>query len=910
MAENLTGSAPFQPDPRFDRPETLNRTLQTRVLSLVSSPARYLGGELGARREGFAPDRANILLAFPDAYEIGMSHLGLRVLYSALQRRADTFCDLVFTPLPDLETIMRELGLPLFGLQCRRPARQFDVIGFSLGYELAYTNMLTMIDLAGSPLLADDRSASDPIFIAGGSCTLNPAVIGPFLDLVLPGDGEESSQEVARIIAAGKAEGQGRQEILAELRDLPGVWHPDVAKPVKAWVLSDLDALPCPDELVPLVEPVHDRLALEVMRGCTRGCRFCQAGMITRPVRERNPEALVAAAERGLRTTGYGEVSLLSLSSSDYGGLAAVVAGIQDGWEGSEVNLVLPSLRMDAVEPEVLERIGRRRPTSLTFAPETGTQRLRDVINKQISQDDILAAVEHAFAVGVKTVKLYFMIGLPTETDLDLEGIVDLVGQVVKSAPGGGGQVHVSISPFAPKAHTPFQWAGQISRQEMQRRNAFLAGRLRPMGVKTSLREPEVSYLEGLLGLGDASLAGVVQEVWRQGARFDAWTEHFDFSLWAEALSGCGVDTQALLAPRDPDLPLPWDQIDAGVTREFLGQEWIAAQAGHTLADCRPPGACHVCGVCGPELAPQLVEFGPVSQKSGAEPGRGGAKEQPSFDARNADPADADREARKWEIWRQQAAAKCWYRVEFCKQGDMIWLGHLDFQRQLQLALRRSGLPVAYSRGYHPHPLLKFGPSLPVGIAGLRECLDIAMEYQVPGWADVFNSYLPDGLKVLQAVVVGSQTPPSIDAAVGRFDYRAVLPAAGAGGPAYGTAAAIVAAFHDSSHWACVRHRPKGSIEIDARPLVPTGGLGLQTDNGGETGCVLEFSLLKSDSGTTLPAHDFLAALFAEALPEARHCAVSRTGYCGSQPDGRWLAPIKEVGETSRRFWLLRHMAG
>ena len=924
-------ATPWRPAPVFDDPAVLTDVLRRRVLPDVASPGRYLGGERGVEREGFRPGRPAILLTFPDVYEVGMSHQGLRILYTLLADRSPAFCDLAFTPWPDMERAMRREGLPLFGLESRRPARQFDVVGFSLGYELAYTNLLTMIDLSGSPLRAADRGEGDPIFIAGGSCVLNPGVVGPFLDLLVLGDGEDFVLELAAALAASRAAGEDRAARLARLRALDGTWWPGAATPVRSRVVRDLNAYPPPRQIVPVIEPVHDRVALEVMRGCVRGCRFCQAGMITRPVRERDTAALVAAAREGLEQSGHGEVSLLSLSSGDYSGLGEVVAGIQDALAGDRANLVLPSLRVDSVDEGLYERISSERPASFTFAPEAGSARLRDVINKNITDDDIVTTTGQALRSGVKNVKLYFMIGLPTETDEDLEDLARLVGRVVGQAPRGGAQVHVSLSPFSPKAHTTFQWAGQIPRAEIERRNRLVADRLRRYKLKLSLRDAETSFLEGLLGLGDGRVADVLERAWGLGARFDGWSEHLRIATWEQALAECGVDADAYLAPRDPDAPLPWDAVDVGVDKEFLKRDWRRAVAARTLADCRLEGPCYDCTSCSGDL--QHV-FASLAALEGAPPRRGPAIPShgrgttrladdplprftppppadpapgPEFDPRNADPRDPAREDPRWGGWRQQAAGKCWYRVQYAKTGDAVFLGHLDFQRQLHLALRRSRLPVAHSKGYHPHPMLKFGPPLPVGVAGERECLDIAFEHQVPGWTERLNRELPAGLGFGPAVAIGAQTPPSIDQAVSRFDYRVRLPGAHEGGPTVEAVEAAVDAFLASPSRLVVRRRPKGDIQIDARALVPAGGLEVVRDGGQESGPGLRVDLLRSESGAGLPVHEFLACLFGPALPEPGSCVVTRSGYKGLHPDGRWLSPLEEVGETGLRFWLGRH---
>jgi radical SAM-linked protein len=624
---------------------------------------------------------------------------------------------------------------------------------------------------------------------------------------------------------------------------------------------------------------------------------------------------------------------LLSLSTGDYSGLSEAVAGMQDTLEGSRTNVVLPSLRVDSVDENLYARISNERPKSFTFAPEAGSQRLRDVINKNITEEDIVTTAGQAFAAGVKSVKLYFMMGLPTETNEDLDELVALVGKVVAVAPRGGSQIHVSISPFAPKAHTPFQWAGQIPRAEIERRNHYLARPLRRMKVKVSLREDHVSWLEGILGLGDADMSRALERAWELGSRFEGWREHYNIGLWEQALADTGIDDSKYLAERDPDVPLPWDVVDAGVDKDFLIRDWRRSQKARVLPDCRLEGACYDCTSCDGDMVhifAKLESLGDAEARRGPAiptPFREGSAERytappplpapesappaaEAFDPRNEAMGQPGEEERKWQIWRQQAAVKCWYRVQYEKSGDMAFLGHLDFQRQMQLALRRSGLPVAYSKGYHPHPLLKFGPPLPVGVVGLRECIDIALERQVPGWTEEVNRTLPPGLRISREAVVGGQTPKSIDQIVSRFDYLVGLPGQDEGGPAPEKVQAAVRAFLDSADWIVRRRRPKGDIDIDARPLVYEDRLDVSDNTSGKGGALLRFSLLRSETGATLPVHDFLAALLGEALPVPGHCAITRTGIRGRHTDGRWISPVEEVGETSLRYWMGRHLVG
>ncbi len=888
-------------DSRHDHPEDLGRTLLGRVLPLVGKPGRYIGGEHGSpAADRWRAGGVNILLCFPDAYEVGMSHVGLRVLHHQLNLRDDTFCDLAFAPWPDMEDAMRREGLPLYGLASRRPARQFDLVGFSLGYELGYTNVLTMLDLAGLALRAADRGEDDPLVIAGGSCAMNPTVMGPFCDAIFPGDGEPAVADVAALLGRGRAEGWPRARRLAELHAVSGAWHPGVTAPVATRVLPDLNASPPPDVMVPTIEPVHDRIAIEVMRGCARGCRFCQAGMIQRPVRERDAAGIVAGAGDAAAKTGLREIGLLSLSTSDYSGLDVAVAGIQDSLAGTHTNLVLPSLRVDSVSPDLYDRISRERPASFTFAPEAGTQRLRDVVNKRLADADILRTAADAFHGKVKTMKLYFMIGLPTETDDDLRGIVDLVARVAALAPQGGTQLTVSVSPFSPKAHTPFQWSGQIPREEIARRNHLVAAGLRGLRVKVSLRDPDISVLECALGLGDARLADVVETAWRAGARFDGWDESFDAARWQEAFRAVGVDPWQYAQPRDLDAPLPWDSVRGPVDRAFLAAEWARALAGETTPDCRLEGDCVACAACAGDighvaarLEPAPVVLTRLAVSPAAEPVRPAA-------------GPPTPRSEQWRHWREQASAKVWYRLEYSKQGAMAFLGHLDFQRQLQFALRRSSLPIAYSKGYHPHPLLKFGPPLPVGVAGEREVLDLALLTEAPDLAARLDREMPAGLGVLRAVVVGTITPPPIETRAQRLDYRVVFPDRPADRPDPDVARAAVAAFLATDRWPLLRRRPKGDAEIDARSLVPVDGLAWEAGPGALP--PLRVSLVRVGEGAGLPIHDLLGALFGAALPEPRFCSVTRTGMSGGDARGRWLSPLDEVLETRRQIWLQAHL--
>ena len=581
---------------------------------------------------------------------------------------------------------------------------------------------------------------------------------------------------------------------------------------------------------------------------------------------------------------------------------------ILEGIEGTHTRLELPSLRVDALDSEIYDLIRNEKPSSFTFAPEAGSQRLRDVINKNVTEADIFDSIGRAFDAGAKKIKLYFMIGLPTETDADLDALVDLVRRIVKIAPGGGAQITVSISPFAPKAHTPFQWAGQISRKEIDRRNVHLQKALRPTRVKLSLRDPEVSRLEALLGLGDRRLAETVLAAWRAGARFDAWDEHFDPSIWEAAISGTGIDPRAYLDPRDPDAPLPWDGVFAQVDRGFLKTEWEKALDAQVTGDCRLTGGCDLCEACGPELTHIAAD---IPARESKRPVSG--PEAPAFDPRNARPDDPALERDRWRKWRERAPGKCWYRMEFTKTGTTRFLGHLDFQRLLQMALRRSGLSVAYSQGFNPRPLFKFGPPLPLGVGGEHELMDLAFTHMNHGWEARLDAELPDSVRILGSEVIGPAVPESIDKSVDRQDYRVILPATEEGGPDRQTVQEAIDAFLELPERIHLRRRPKGDVEVDVRPMVEAGGLRICAEPailpGGTSALEMELELLREHDTPGLPIHDFLAALFGAALPEPRLCVITRTALLSRDKDGGWRSPLERVREINRRYWLRKHIS-
>lgn len=596
-----------------------------RLLPRVEKPARYVGGELHAIAKDWNQVKIKIAFAFPDVYEVGMSHLGLHILYHIVNQRPDALMERVFAPWPDMENLMRREGVPLFALESRRPLRDFDAIAFTLQYELSYSNVVNMLDLAGLPVCAAARGEHMPLVIAGGPCAFNPEPLADFVDVFFIGEGEDVIHAFIDTLVAARERSLSRREVLLKLASIPGAYVPalynvtyrddgavDSIVPVAAGVpprvqrrvVRDLDAAPFPVRpIVPYLSPVHDRAVLEVFRGCTRGCRFCQAGMIYRPVRERSKEKLLELADGLLRHTGYDELSLASLSTTDYSRLRELISALDTRYRRDKVSISLPSLRVDAFAVDIARTLQEVRKSTLTFAPEAGTQRLRNVINKQVTEEDLLGAVEAAFKAGWLRVKLYFMIGLPTETDADVEEIAALAEKVLAvgrkcGVPKGRLSVTVSVSSFVPKAHTPFQWEPQAPMEVLVARQALLKRLLRGPRVLLHWHDPRMSFLEAVFARGDRRLGAVLRHAQARGCRFDGWREQFRYEAWLEAFSAAGLNPEDYAYRRfDYGDILPWEHIDSGVSKEFLMTEHERALRGEVTEDCRG-GFCTGCGVC------------------------------------------------------------------------------------------------------------------------------------------------------------------------------------------------------------------------------------------------------------------------------------------------------------------------
>ncbi|PID29939.1 MAG: B12-binding domain-containing radical SAM protein [Candidatus Cloacimonadota bacterium] len=669
-----------------------------KYLHLINKPGRYVDHELNAWRKTPSEKTVNFVFVFPDVYEVGVSHLGLKILYSILNRQGDSMADRCYAPWPDLGDLLKKDKVLLAGIESQIALKDFDAVGFTMQSELTFTNVLYVMDLAEIPVFGTERTDDDPVVLAGGPAITNPEPMSDFFDAVLIGDGEEAIIEIKDIIKDNRG---NRKAILEGLSKIPGVYVPSHPQnnPVKIrkyMKFSDNENTHSP-QLVPWIQATHNRYTSEIMRGCSRGCRFCHAGMFYRPVRERNPESVLKKLIDEVEEFGWDEVALVSLSSSDYTCIKPLMTSILERLKDSKTSLSLPSLRVDSLDRHLVKLMNTIGQSGLTIAPEAGSQRLRNVINKNLSEEDILDGVRIALENGWRVIKLYFMVGLPFEEESDIDGIIDLVEKIISMA-GKRLQINITLSPFVPKPFTPFQWSRMDDRENIREKCKRVKGHFsRKKFVKISYHTLENSMLEAVISRGDKKIGKWIYGAFRNGAKFDGWTECFDWKNWLDSASENGIDLQHELRERNKDECLPWESADIGISKIFLLSEIKKAENEATTEDCRKQ--CSACGLCDGEIkhtGQKLIET-------------------PELTVKPHDPLAGVK------------MTKIWYRFYYEKLGNLKFVSHLDMMRMIQRIIVSSGLPLAFSQGYNPRPKLNMSAPLSLGVEGFNEFFDFAL---------------------------------------------------------------------------------------------------------------------------------------------------------------------------------------
>ncbi|MGE3166567.1 MAG: TIGR03960 family B12-binding radical SAM protein [Planctomycetota bacterium] len=853
-------------------------------LHRLEKPGRYAGGELQSVRKTAAD--ISIALAFPDTYEIGMSHLGYRILYSHLNDMSGVRAERVYAPWPDLEQELRQRGLPLVSLESWTPLREFDCVGFSLQYELTFTNILTMLDTGGIALRSVDRDEDAPLILAGGPVAFQPEPMAPFIDAFLFGDGERYFAETVATWVRLRDLGLPRRERLRRLAQLDGIYVPSlyrtaidprsslevVMEPLAPGVptkigrahVPDINEYPWPNRApVPNTEVVFDRASIEIARGCTEGCRFCQAGMIYRPVRERSPEQILGAVRNAVKCGGFNEVGLTSLSTADYSAIQPLVHKIMAELPEGKTSLSVSSLRAYGLSEQLLDDISSVRNTSLTFAPEAGTQRMRDVVNKNVTEEHIQTSAHRIFQRGWRKMKCYFMIGLPTETDEDVLGIVETGKRLLdigKHYPQRARiEVTLSVSSHVPKPFTPFQWAAMDDIPQIERKHELLKVATRTKGLKLRWHSPDSSHLEGIIARGDRRIADVIETAWRKGCRFDSWADHLRFDLWMETIAECGIDRYAYLSTLPVDGRLPWDHIDCGVEMEFLAKEYRKALKDRLSPPCGKPFpellhhtsiedaqedqrklVCYHCGVtCDmKQMRDERIEYlqtldahrvGEATERVGpstpaAGPQRGVPASAPAVPTAPLTPstlADGETRPKKGKPRPPRRAyadqVKYTYRFRYAKFGALRFVSHLDMLRLLPRAFQRAGIELGYSQGFHPVPLLSFGPPIRLGVAALSEPLEVKLAEHLPVEEILrrVNAVLPTGVLLREGVWV-EDGAPKMSRECMWADYLIFVPRAATSEPE-----ALLASLRSGGELRLSRSRKDGSVRsVDIRPGV------------------------------------------------------------------------------------------
>ncbi len=818
-----------------------------RVLESVKKASTYLGVEKNSVHKDHEKTDASIALAFPDLYEIGMSHLGLKILYNVINGEPDLVAERVFAPGEDFATAIKNEEMPFMSLETRRPLKDFDILGFTIPYELSYTNMLWMLDLAGIPLRAAKRDDATTFVIGGGAGVYNVEPIAEFFDLFVLGDGEETVLTVMRLIAAQK--GKPRNETLEKLSTVPGVYVPSLFevsygtdgkieritpklekyKKVTRVFLPTLKDSPFPYEIViPFGKPVQDRLNVEIDRGCTQGCRFCQAGTTYRPVRERTPSEVMAIIEKALGLTGYDSVTVTSLSAGDYSKIEPLLSTLMNKYEGEKIGVSLPSLRSDTVTSNIIREVGRVKKTGFTITSEAGTQRLRDVLNKNVTDEAIIRVATNLLESGWRSLKLYFMLGLPTETDEDVEAIFKLSDRLAQLTVNNKKfqTITVSVSNFVPKPHTAFQWVGQDGIESLTRKKERLFDLIRRnKRLRLKWNNAKMSFMEAVFSRGDRRLSRVVERAYETGCKMDAWTEFFSYDGWMTSFKEEGIEPE-FYANRDFDLDetLPWDHIDTGLTKKFFLREWKHAQKAEVTGDCKTE-KCEGCG-----LDPNTC-FKP-------------------YDWPETETPEEDKNTQKDRFK---------YRLTYTKTGLVKFLAHLETVSVLTRAIRIAKLPVMYSEGYSPHPRISFGPALPVGVESYAEAMDVELSCKLAAQSliQLLNSVTPKGFnfKDCEEIAIGTKSISSqIGGAEYQIEFRDVMPK-----EKINTA---IKSFMESESRIVLRDGPSGK-SIDTRPMIKE-----ITTISNPTG--IRFQTVSGPTGSVRP-NEVLQALFPDNMPEISH---------------------------------------
>ena len=874
-------------------------TLEPEILQSVLKPSRYTGGEWNAVVKDASKMACTWALALPDVYEVGMSNLGLAILYEVLNAREDIAAERIYAPWTDMEAEMRARHIPLFSLETKREISSFDFLGFSLQYEMIYSNVLYMLDLAGIPFRAADRGEDMPFVVGGGPCVFNVEPVADFFDFFIVGEGEEVILEVSDAFKAWAAEGRpgGRREFLRRLLAIDGIYVPSFYEPVYTEagdfaemkpldpaarmpiykrVVKDMDqSAGVRRPVVPYMDIVHNRIMLELFRGCSRGCRFCQAGICYRPVRERTEKNLRGMARGLVDCTGYNEMSLTSLSSADYSYLGELVDDLVHDFKDEKVSVSLPSLRIDSFSIALADKLSKMRKSGLTFAPEAGTQRLRDVINKGVTEEDLMTACAAAFRKGWKQVKLYFMMGLPTETDEDVIGIAELAKKVVdlytEIRGKRGVKVTISVACFVPKPYTPFQWFGQLPIEEFERRQHVLKEHITDRAITFHYHDARLSVIEGVFARGDRRLAPVLEQAYRDGCKFDGWSDLFQNDKWHEAFQKCGIDMGYYSRrTRDFNEPLPWEITSPGVNKEFLQREWKKAMQGAFTEDCRR-GRCSACGIC-PNLRVHVIDH--LKTKAPEEQGTRFVGEEKESSSTRRDPKGPGKPRTLYK-----------YRAEITKGDDLRYVSHLDYANLFIRAFDRAKLPMAYSEGFNPHMKVAFASALSLGVASEAEYMDFELTKPVaqPEVFDRLSAQLPPGVKLLRLKEVRTKHK-ALMAETDEARYRITVPYTGDAAAAEKAVAAYNAAHE--VHYERVTPKKKREIETKQYMLAPV------TVEAGDGALRLTMDIRITQAGSVKPLEVLtaMAGQFGLAVRPTQ-AMITRTGLYGQ---GRTLLDLVE----------------